>query len=65
MDRIINITLISCVIILITILTFEFLNSKEGLAGRFPYPLITSICALYFIKMKRARLIQQNLEQKD
>jgi hypothetical protein len=64
MDRIINITLISCVIILTAILTLEFLNSKEGFVSRFPYPLITSICALYFIKMKRARLIQQNLEQK-
>lgn len=64
MDRIINITLISSVIILIAILTLEFLNSKEGFAGRFPYPLITSICCLYFIKMKRARRLQQNLEQK-
>jgi len=65
MDRIINITLISCVIILIAILTLEFLNSKEGFVSRFPYPLITSICCLYFIKMKRAKRIQQHLEQKD
>ncbi|RQO69412.1 hypothetical protein DBR43_15110 [Pedobacter sp. KBW06] len=64
MERIINLTLIFSVVILIAILTFEFLNYKEGFVSRFPYPLITSICCLYFIKTKRARRIQQDLEQK-
>ncbi len=60
MDRIINITLISCVIILVAILTMELLNPIQGLIDRFPYPLIISICSLYYIKIKRAKRIKQS-----